>query len=146
MEEKFRILMCDSTKGAEEKYIENNYKAFQRAVGGSAILFKIEEETYLICNARNMQNPQILNRMYRNNEDKTYEGIYGKFFIIGCEKGSDNFKSLSDNQLKRYEKIFEQPQKYYLIEQKDKLIFLSSFARKNDLLEKKRRFLEDVTR
>lgn len=95
--------------------IENELEVLQKTVGGSIeAVYPFEDEVCLICNDEGkLLNLQMNRALYDNGS--VYDVIAGNFLVVGA--GIDNFCSLTDEQIERYEKRFHQPEMFLRIGQ-----------------------------
>ena len=102
--------------------IPNTLKAKQEIVGGYIqAIYPFEDEVSLILNDQGKINGMPLNRalfitgdMHTSNmkHGDIYDIIAGDFLVVGLSE--DNFKSLDDNLLAKYEKYFHNPELFVL--------------------------------
>lgn len=83
----------------------------QRAVGGYIeCVYPFDEMVGLIVNEEGKFNGSSLNRALYSEEGKLVDVIAGDFLVVGLTE--DSFGSLTDDQMKRYEKKFHQPETF----------------------------------
>ena len=85
----------------------------QRAVGGGLIetFYPFEEEVCIVCNEEGKFNGMRPCRAVYGEDGKMADIIFGPFFICDCS--SENFGSLSEEQLQRFAEQFRYPEHYY---------------------------------
>lgn len=95
--------------------IENELEVLQKIVGGLIeTVYPFKDEVCLICNEEGkLLNLQMNRALYDNGS--VYDVIAGNFLVVGA--GIDNFCSLTDEQIERYEKRFHQPEMFLRIGQ-----------------------------
>ena len=64
-----------------------------------------------VCNDEGKFNGMKLNRGIYGEDGKLMDIIAGPFFICDCS--GENFGSLSQEQLERYEKLYKKPERFY---------------------------------
>ena len=99
-----KILFVEPGKEAQPAEIEENLKEMQAIVGGRIeALYPWADPVALICNDEGKLLRLPLNRMLED-----YDVIAGNFFICGIE--GDEFVSLSDPLMIKYQKKFRYPE------------------------------------
>lgn len=95
--------------------IENELEVLQKIVGGLIqAVYPFEDEVCLICNDEGkLLNLQMNRALYDNGS--VYDVIAGDFLVVGM--GVEDFCSLTDEQIERYEKRFHQPEMFLRIGQ-----------------------------
>lgn len=113
-EQKIQTIYCEPGKLAVIKKIENELSALQSAVGGNIEAFyPFEEMVCIVCNEEGKINGMEPNRAVFSDDGKILDVIFGPFFICDCS--GQNFGSLSQDQLTRYEAKFRHPEKLFKI-------------------------------
>ena len=86
----------------------------QRTVGGPIqAVYPFEEPVALICHEEGKLLPLPLNRALRSPDTgEIYDIIAGDFFLCAAPPNSENFESLTDDQLLRYARIFRTPEMF----------------------------------
>lgn len=83
----------------------------QQAVGGNIeCVYPFDEAVGLIVNEEGKFNGSSLNRALYGEEGKLIDIIAGDFLVVGLTE--DNFGSLTEEQMKRYEEKFHQPETF----------------------------------
>lgn len=99
-----KILFVEPGKEAQPAEIQGALKEMQAIVGGQIqALYPWEDSVALICNDEGKLLRLPLNRMLED-----YDVIAGNFFICGIE--GDEFVSLSDPLMIKYQKKFRYPE------------------------------------
>ena len=104
-ENKIRILYVQPGKYPEERFVANEVHPLQRLVGGymQAVYPWSKDKVALVCNDSGKVDGLPLNRCIED-----YDVIAGNFFICGFS--GEEFCSLTDKQLRHYEKLFRDPE------------------------------------
>lgn len=100
MEEHYiKILLKDHGKDPEIKKIRKQLKQMQEVVGGyiEAIPYK---GAVLVCNEEGKLNN------LEPNVDLGFDHILGSFFMVGDDEKNGDFKSLTDDEIKKFKKEF----------------------------------------
>ena len=96
---------------AEE--LDNTLEAMQQAVGGPIqAVYPFEEPVALICHEEGKLVGLPLNRCLRLDSGEIYDIIAGTFFLCAAPPDSQDFESLSPEQLERYHRRFARPEIY----------------------------------
>ena len=91
--------------------IDNNLKALQEAVGGTiAAVYPFADPVAIICNDDGKLMGLHLNRALRDEEGEIYDVIAGSFFVCGAPPDSENFTSLTDEQVDYWLRRFAKPE------------------------------------
>ena len=102
-ENKIRILYVQPGKYPEERIIDNTLKAYQSLVYGDIeSVAPWRTNVRVVCNQEGKLNGMPPNRLLGD-----YDILMGSFCICGLRNG--NFISLTDEQFKRYEKLYHDP-------------------------------------
>ena len=67
-----------------------------------------------ICNEEGKLQGLPLNRALRDEDNRIYDIVAGNFFVCDCS--TENFKSLSEEQLKRYTEKYKRPERFVQID------------------------------
>lgn len=110
--EKMRVVMVEVGRKACEMELEDSLASMQRAVGGliQAVYEPGGRDAALICNEEGKLLGLPLNRALRNEDGKIYDAIAGTFFICGAPTDSENFTSLTDEQVAYWLGRFAKPE------------------------------------
>ena len=110
--DKITVVYIEPGKLAKIAEIGTNLEDLQAAVGGCIEAFyPFEEEVCIVCNDEGKFNGMKLNRGIYGEDGKLMDIIAGPFFICDCS--GENFGSLSQEQLERYEKLYKKPERFY---------------------------------
>ena len=111
-EEKIRVVYCEPGKTAKIAEIGTSLADLQQAVGGFIEpYYPFEEAVCIVCNDEGKFNGMRPNRAVRNEDGRIEDIIFGPFFICDCS--TENFGSLSDEQLQRYAEQFRYPEHFF---------------------------------
>ena len=110
-----KVLLVKPEMHPQVVEIENKLEVLQKIVGGLIeTVYPFKDEVCLICNEEGkLLNLQMNRALYDNGS--VYNVIAGDFLVVGA--GIDNFCSLTDEQIERYEKRFHQPEMFLRIGQ-----------------------------
>ena len=92
--------------------LEDSLGAMQRCVGGTieAVYEPGGRNAALICNDEGKLLNLPLNRALRDEAGEIYDIIAGTFFICGAPPDSENFTSLTDEQVDYWLRRFAMPE------------------------------------
>ena len=110
---RIRVVYCEPGRVARTVEIGTELVDLQRAVGGGLIepYYPFEEPVCIVCNDEGKFNGMRPNRAVRNEDGRIEDIIFGPFFICDCS--TENFGSLSEEQLKRYSEQFRYPEHFF---------------------------------
>ena len=113
VKERIRVVYCEPGRLARTVEIGTELVDLQRAVGGGLIepYYPFEEPVCIVCNDEGKFNGMRPNRAVRNEDGRIEDIIFGPFFICDCS--TENFGSLSEEQLKRYSEQFRYPEHFF---------------------------------
>lgn len=102
MKDKLKVLLVEPNKLPRKLEIDNTLEAKQELVKGyiECVYLPKDSNVFLICNEEGKINGMDLNR------DIGFDIIAGPFFIVGDDKENGDFKSLTEEQILKYKKIF----------------------------------------
>ena len=108
------ILLVIPGQQPKKVTIDGNLAAMQHTVGGPIqAVYPFEEPVALICHEEGKLLPLPLNRALRSPDTgEIYDIIAGDFFLCAAPPDSENFESLTDDQLERYAQIFRTPEMF----------------------------------
>lgn len=100
---KLKGLLVKPYELPEEIELEDSLEAKQKLVGGyiECVNFHKDNNVIFICNEEGKINGMPLNR------DIGHDIIAGPFLILGDDYENGGFKSLTDNQIMHYKKVFD---------------------------------------
>lgn len=103
-----KVLVVEAGKKPEVREIQKGLEALQEAVGGYIeAVYPFDDSIGIICNEEGKLNGLPYNRALRDEDGKVYDCLCGTFVIAGV--GYSDFCSLTDEQIKRYYKMYEKP-------------------------------------
>ena len=107
-EETIRVVLLEPGKLAKVADIDSSLEGLQKTVDGwIEAVYPFEEEVCIVCNEEGKINRMPLNRSIRC-EGQITDVIAGPCIICSCDKAS--FGSLSEEQQKKYLKMFKYPE------------------------------------
>lgn len=91
------------------KYISGSLNSMQKIVGGTIqAIYPFENpEIALICNDEGKLINLPLNRALYDKDGKLFDIVAGTFFLCRAPADSENFESLTDEQIKTYREQFK---------------------------------------
>lgn len=115
MEEiKLKVLVVEPLKHPQVKEISGTLRSMQEIVGGTIqALYPFDDQAAIIVNDEGKMLGLLPNRGLRDDDGNLYDIICGTFLICGLAE--DNFGSLSNEQIKKYEKEYETPELFLRI-------------------------------
>ena len=110
--ETIRVVYCEPGRLARTIEIGTELADLQRAVSGLIEpYYPFEEPVCIVCNDEGKFNGMRPNRAVRNEDGRIEDIIFGPFFICDCS--TENFGSLTEEQLKRYSEQFRYPEHFF---------------------------------
>ena len=114
--EKIKVLMIKPNARPEISHIGTELENMQAVVGGNIQEYQpFEDEAAVVCNEEGKIYGLPLNRAIYDKDGEMIDIIAGTFFICDAPFTSETFQSLSDEQVKKYEKMFRDPERFYKI-------------------------------
>ena len=108
-----RILKIEPEHKPERADIPDTLEAMQKVVDGYIqAVYPFEEPVALICNEEGKLNGLPLNRALWDEDGNLYDIISGPFFLCAAPPDTENFQSLSEEQLLYYEERFRCPEMF----------------------------------
>lgn len=107
-----RIIIVEGGKRPYEAELEHDLESMCRCVGSTieAVYEPGGRGAALICNDEGKLLNLPLNRALRDEEGEIYDIIAGTFFICGAPPDSENFTSLTDEQVDYWMERFAKPE------------------------------------
>ena len=106
-----KILMIEPNKGPRPRSIVNDLEAMQHIVGGPIqAIYPFDEPVALVCNEEAKLEGLPPNRALRDGGGNMYDLICGTFFLCAAPPESENFESLTEEQMERYTERFQRPE------------------------------------
>lgn len=101
------ILLIEPGKPPRPTEIPQTLSAMQHLVGGYIqVLYPFDDPVALVCNEEGKLKGLPLNRALRDEAGTIYDIISGPFFLCGAPPDSEDFTSLTDEQLAHYTNRF----------------------------------------
>lgn len=115
-----RIIHVEAGKEADVLSTDRSLEILQALVGGHLeMLCPFNDTAVIVCNDEGKIKGLPLNRGITHPETgELYEIIAGNFFICDAPSDSDDFESLSEDQVKVYLEKFKYPEKFMRINEK----------------------------
>ena len=106
------ILVVEPGKTPYRKDVGDSLEAMQSIVGGliQAVFPFNVEPVALVCNEEAKLDDLPPNRALRDEEGQIYDIICGTFFLCYAPPDSENFESLTEEQIDRYTRLFLHPE------------------------------------
>ena len=107
-----RVVMVEVGRKACEMELEDSLASMQRAVGGliQAVYEPGGRDAAIVYNDDGKLMGLPLNRALRDEDGEIYDAIAGTFFICGALADSENFTSLTDEQVAYWLRRFAKPE------------------------------------
>ena len=103
------VLLVEPREHPQVVQIGTGLEDLQKAVGGYIeVVYPFEDPVGLIVNEEGKINGLQLNRALRNEDNEIYDIVAGSFLVAGLTE--DNFGSLSEEQIRKFESLFHQPE------------------------------------
>lgn len=109
-----KILVVEPLTKPYIKEIDGSLESVQTIVGGliQAIYPYEDKDVALVCNEEAKLIGLPLNRALYDNQGQIYDIIAGTFFLCQAPADSENFESLTDEQIRKYEDKYIYPEIY----------------------------------
>jgi len=107
-----KVLIVAPEKRPYAKDIDSDLQSMQEVVGGLIqAVYPFEEPVALICNEEGKLLNLPLNRALRESgSNHIYDVVVGTFFLCGAPSNSENFESLTEEQIRRYSEVYAVPE------------------------------------
>ena len=113
-ENKIRVVLLEPGKIARITEIGTKLEDMQAVVGGCIeAVYPFEENVCIVCNEEGKINGLPLNRAMRDDSGAVYDAIAGTAFLCDCS--GERFGSLSEEQCRRYQRQFRNPEQFVRI-------------------------------
>lgn len=100
-----KVIVCEPRKLCEVREIGNELEDYHEVVGGwIETVYPFDDNVVLVCNEEGKTLGLPYNRPLFDREGVMYDIVAGTFFLCGTE--DEYFVSLTDEQIERYVKIF----------------------------------------
>ena len=116
-----KILVVEPGQIPYETEIPQSLGAMQALVGGTIqAVYPFPEPVALVCNDEGKMLGLPLNRtLYDWKTGEPYDIVAGTFFLCGAPPDSDNFVSLSPEEIRILQERFCQPEEFVLLKEND---------------------------
>ena len=106
-----RILLIEPNRPPRPYTIDDTLEAMQHIVGGPIqAVYPFEEPVALVCNEEAKLEGLSPNRALHDEIGTVYDIICGTFFLCSVPPDSENFESLTEDQMERCTKRFQRPE------------------------------------
>jgi len=125
--ETIKVLLIKPNARPEVAYIGTELEDMQAVVGGDIQEYQpFDDEAAIVCNDEGKVNG-LLNRAIYSRNGEMVDIVAGTFFICDAPIASETFMSLSDEQIKKYEKMFRDPERFFKVGNEIKVQKIKSF-------------------
>lgn len=108
-----KVLLIEPNKAPRPRNIADTLDAMQQIVDGPIqSVYPFDEPVALICNEEAKLEGLPPNRALRDEDGNMYDIICGTFFLSSAPPDSENFESLTEEQMERYAKRFQHPEAF----------------------------------
>ena len=105
------ILLIEPNHSPRSRNIADTLESLQQIVSGLIqAVYPFEEPVALVCNEEAKLEGLPPNRALRDEDGNMYDIVCGTFFLCSAPPGSENFESLTNEQMERYTKRFLHPE------------------------------------
>ena len=105
------VLLVNAEEYPKEIEIATGLESLQQAVQGNIeIVYPFDDPVGIICNEEGKLNGMKLNRALKNDQGEIQDILTGPFLVVGL--GDEDFRSLTPDEMKKYEGIFHQPEAF----------------------------------
>lgn len=105
-----KILLIEPGAVPRPMEIDPSLETMQKTVGGPIqAIYPFEEHVALICHEEGKLIGLPLNRLLLDENGLVYDVVVGTFFLCAAPPDSENFESLSEEQIERYTERFRCP-------------------------------------
>lgn len=113
-----KVLFVGAGKKPAVKEIDGTLESMQDLVGGLIeLIYPFEEPVGLVCHEEAKLVGKPLNRgIYDQETGQLLDIISGDFFICGAPEDSGELVSLTEEQIKKYQKVYACPEIFFLSE------------------------------
>ena len=114
--DKIKVLLIKPNARPEIVHIGTELEDMQAVVDGNIQEYQpCDDEAAVIWKEEGKMYGLPLNRAIYDKDGEMIDIIAGTFFICDAPFMSETFQSLSDEQVKKYEKMFHDPERFYKI-------------------------------
>lgn len=101
--EKIKAVLVAPNEEPISIHIDNTLEALQKAVGGYIeTVYAHDDNTVIICNEEGKFNGSMPNCVILGGRDI----IFGEMLVIGIDEDGEDFRGLTDEECKKYMKIY----------------------------------------
>ncbi len=119
--EKMTVIAVEPGKKPYVQEIQSGLESLQKEVGGDIqAISPYTDAVSIICAEEGKLMGMPFNRALRDGDGHFYDVLVGKFLIIGL--GEDKFTSIPDELLSKYTQIFETPEQFVKIGEKNYIL------------------------
>ena len=112
-----KVVYVEPGKTARVIELGTALEDLQAAVGGNIEPFyPFDEAVCIVCNDEGKYNGMLPNRAVYGENGEIMDIIFGSFFICDCSE--ESFGSLSDEQIKRYKEKYQNPERFFQVNNK----------------------------
>ena len=112
-----QVVYVEPGKTARVMELGTELEDLQAAVGGNIEPFyPFDEAVCIVCNDEGKYNGMLPNRAVYGENGEMIDVIFGSFFICDCS--GESFGSLSDEQIKRYQEKYQNPERFFQVNNK----------------------------
>ena len=105
------VLLVNAEEYPKEIEIATGLESLQQAVQGNIeVVYPFDDPVGIICNEEGKLNGMKLNRALKNDQGEIQDILTGPFLVVGL--GAEDFRSLTPDEMKKYEGIFHQPEAF----------------------------------
>ena len=106
-----KVLLIEPNKVPRSHNIADALETMQHIVDGPIqAIYPFDEPVALICNEEAKLTSLPPNRALRDETGTIYDIICGTFFLCSAPPDSENFESLTKDQMERYTQRFQRPE------------------------------------
>lgn len=117
MPDKMKVLVIIPGKFPKVEEIDRGLESLQKAVGGFIeAVYPFTDPVAMICNENGKCEGLCPNRALKDDDGDVYDIVCGTFLIVGL--GEEDFDSLPEKYLEKYEKEFHHPELFFRDEAK----------------------------
>lgn len=104
------VLIVEPGKVPRRAEIGEDLSAMQKVVGGLIqAVYPFEEPVALICNEEGKLQNLPMNRFLMDENGVVCDLVVGTFVLCSAPADSENFESLSEEQITHYHEVFRNP-------------------------------------
>ena len=109
--ETMSVLMVNAGEYPKMVEINSGLEALQEAVQGNIeVIYPYDDPVGIICNEEGKLNGMQLNRSLCNDRGEIRDILTGPFLVVGL--GEEDFRSLTPEEMRKYEAVFHQPEMF----------------------------------